>query len=61
LKRALEFLPKEGERTPDNLINHFEWGLRGPSRKQYLPEPKAEPKAEPEAITITTTKAPPKP
>jgi hypothetical protein len=45
LKRALEFLPKEGERTPDNLINHLEWGLRGPSRTQYFPAPKAKAKA----------------
>jgi hypothetical protein len=47
LKRALQFLPKEGEKEPRDLINHLEWGLRGAKHKQSFPAlPKAsKPKA----------------
>jgi hypothetical protein len=37
LKRALQFLPKEGEKEPRDLINHLEWGLRGAKHKQISP------------------------
>ena len=45
LKRALQFLPHETETAPSILIDHFEWGLRGPARQQIFPPLKAKAKA----------------
>ena len=49
LKRALPFLPQEGERTPNSLINFLQWGLQGSSRQQVFPQFKAKAKAKAKA------------